>query len=100
MHRLQDKIAVITGASSGIGLATAKLFASNGARVFMAGRGKRALEEAVLDVGGGARGIQCDISRLTDLDRLFSIVREEAGDDRRAVRQCGRRRGSCTRLHN
>ena len=79
MGRLQDKVAVITGANSGIGLAAAKLFAVNGARVFMAGRRKNELDVAVSEVGGNARGVQCDVSRLADLDRLFDVVRDEAG---------------------
>ena len=79
MSRLQGKIAVITGANSGIGLAAAKLFVANGARVFITGRRKTELDTAVGDLGSSARGIQCDISNLPDLDRLFSIVREEVG---------------------
>lgn len=79
MLRLRDKIAVITGANSGIGLASAKLFAAEGARVFMTGRRQRELDAAVAEVGGAARGVRGDISDLSDLDRLFAIVREEAG---------------------
>jgi NAD(P)-dependent dehydrogenase (short-subunit alcohol dehydrogenase family) len=79
MARLQGKVAVITGANSGIGLAAAKLFAAEGARVFMTGRRKKELDAAVAEVGGNARGIQGDISNLADLDRLFAIVRDEAG---------------------
>jgi NAD(P)-dependent dehydrogenase (short-subunit alcohol dehydrogenase family) len=79
MGRLQDKVAVITGANSGIGLAAAKLFAADGARVFITGRRKKELDTAVSEVGGSARGIQCDISALPDLDRLFATVRDEAG---------------------
>ena len=79
MGRLQGKVAVITGANSGIGLAAAKLFAVEGARVFMTGRRKKQLDAAVAEVGGNARGIQGDISKLADLDHLFAIVRHEAG---------------------
>ena len=79
MARLQGKVAVITGANSGIGLAAAKLFAVEGAHVFMTGRRKKELDAAVAEVGGNARGIQGDISKLADLDHLFAIVRDEAG---------------------
>lgn len=79
MARLQGKVAVITGANSGIGLATAKLFAAEGAHVFMTGRREKELDAAVAEVGRNARGVQGDISNLADLDRLFAIVRDEAG---------------------
>ena len=78
MPRLQGKIAVITGANSGIGLATAKLFTSEGAQVFMTGRRQAELDEAVHQVGGNARGVRGDISHLADLDHLFDVVRREA----------------------
>lgn len=77
--RLQGKIAVVTGANSGIGLATAKRFAEEGARVFMTGRRGEQLDAAVREVGGNARGIQGDIADLADLDRLYEIVNAEAG---------------------
>ena len=79
MGRLQNKVAVITGANSGIGLASAKLFAAEGARVFMSGRRKPELDAAVAEVGHNATGVQSDVSNLADLDALFAVVRDEAG---------------------
>jgi NAD(P)-dependent dehydrogenase (short-subunit alcohol dehydrogenase family) len=77
--RLDGKIAVITGANSGIGLAAAKRFAQEGARLFITGRREIELATAVDEVGHNARGIQGDIANLDDLDRLFAIVKAEAG---------------------
>jgi len=79
MGKLQGKVAVITGANSGIGLASAKRFAQEGARVFMTGRRQAELDAAVAEVGGGALGVQGDVSNLPDLDRLYQVVRDEAG---------------------
>ncbi len=79
MGRLEGKVAVVTGANSGIGLASARRFAQEGARVFMTGRRQAELDRAVAEVGAGARGVQGDIANLADLDRLYEVVREEAG---------------------
>ena len=79
MGKLDGKIAVITGANSGIGLASAKRFAKEGARVFMTGRRQAELDEAVAEVGHDARGVQGDVASLAELDRLYKVVREEAG---------------------
>ena len=77
--RLQDKVAVVTGGSSGIGLATATCFAAEGARVFVTGRREVELASAVAAIGGNATGIQADSSNLAELDRLYDRVRHEAG---------------------
>lgn len=79
MNRLQGKVAVITGANSGIGLASAKRFAEEGARVIMTGRRQAELDAAVKQVGRRAIGVQGDVSKLADLDRLYQVVREQAG---------------------
>ncbi|MEI6001170.1 glucose 1-dehydrogenase [Paraburkholderia bengalensis] len=79
MGRLTGKVVLVTGANSGIGLAIAKRFAAEGARVFMTGRRQEELDTAVAEVGGNARGVQGDISNLADLDRLYATIREEAG---------------------
>lgn len=79
MKKLQGKVAVITGANSGIGLAMAKRFAAEGCTVFMTGRRQLELDQAVAQVGANARGIQGDVASLKDLDRLFALVAQEAG---------------------
>lgn len=77
--RLFGKVALITGGNSGIGLATARRFTSEGARVFITGRRQAELDRAVLEIGGAVTAIAGDISRLTDLDRLFATIKAEAG---------------------
>jgi len=79
MGKLAGKVALVTGANSGIGLAIAKRFAGEGARVFMTGRRQEELDKAVAEVGGNARGIRGDVSNLADLDRLYATIRDEAG---------------------
>jgi NAD(P)-dependent dehydrogenase (short-subunit alcohol dehydrogenase family) len=79
MERLTGKVAVITGGNSGIGLATAKRFVSEGAYVFISGRRQDELDKAVAILGSGVTGVQGDISNLDDLDRLFATVQAEKG---------------------
>ena len=79
MGKLQGKIAVITGGTTGIGLASAKRFVAEGAFVYIFGRRKDALDAAVAELGQNARGVQGDISKLEDLDRLFEAVKAEKG---------------------
>ena len=79
MGRLEGKTAVVTGGNSGIGLATAKRFAAEGAVVFITGRRQKELNEAVAAIGPGVSAVQGDVSNLDDLDRLFATVRAERG---------------------
>ena len=72
--KLQEKVAVITGGTSGIGLAAAKLFVKEGAYVFITGRRQKELDEAVKAIGSNVIGVQGDIANLTDLDRLYEAV--------------------------
>ena len=78
-RRLAGKIAVITGGASGIGLASAKRFAAEGARVFITGRRQAKLDEALVEIGGNATAIQADSSNLSDLNHLYAQVKAEAG---------------------
>jgi NAD(P)-dependent dehydrogenase (short-subunit alcohol dehydrogenase family) len=79
MGRLKGKTAVITGGTTGIGLASAKRFAAEGAFVTIFGRRQAELDDAVNAIGAGAKGIQGDISKPEDLDRLFATVRADRG---------------------
>jgi NAD(P)-dependent dehydrogenase (short-subunit alcohol dehydrogenase family) len=78
-NRLAAKIAVITGGSSGIGLATAKHFVNEGAYVFITGRRQAELDAAVAEIGQNVTGIQGDISNLADIDRLYATVKQQKG---------------------
>jgi NAD(P)-dependent dehydrogenase (short-subunit alcohol dehydrogenase family) len=79
MGRLQGKVAVVTGANSGIGLASAKRFAAEGAEVVITSRRQAELDRAAAEIGGGVLAVQGDVSRLDDLDRLFDRVKAEKG---------------------
>ena len=79
MKRLEGKVALVTGGNSGLGLATARRFASEGAWVFITGRRQAELDAAVGQIGGDTVGVQGDVSNLADLDRLYETVGRTAG---------------------
>ena len=78
-NRFDNKVVVVTGGTSGIGLATAKAFSAEGASVFITGRRQEALDEAVKTIGGRVTGIRGDMSRLADVDRLYDTVQQKHG---------------------
>ncbi len=77
--KLNGKVALVTGANSGIGLATAKRFVSEGAYVFITGRRQKELDAAVREIGKNVTAVQGDVSNLADLDRLFAQIKKEKG---------------------
>lgn len=79
MSKLDRKIALVTGGTSGIGLATAKRFVAEGAYVFITGRRQAELDAAVEAIGKNVKGIQSDVSKMADLDRLFDTIKQEQG---------------------
>ena len=79
MKRLEGKAAVVTGGNSGIGLASARRLHEEGARVLITGRNARTLDAAVSAIGPGTLAIQSDVSKLEDIDRLFSVVGSKLG---------------------
>lgn len=79
MEKLKGKVAVITGATSGMALATAKLFVKEGAYVFITGRREEQLDAAVKEIGKNVTGVQGDAGNLADLDRLYETVRTSKG---------------------
>jgi NAD(P)-dependent dehydrogenase (short-subunit alcohol dehydrogenase family) len=79
MKRLEGKVAVVTGGNSGIGLATAKRLQAEGAKVAIAGRSKKTLDEAVRTIGNGVIAVQADVSKLPDVDKLYAEVSRKLG---------------------
>jgi len=80
MGKLDGKVAVITGGTSGMALATAKLFVEEGAYVFVTGRRQEKVDEAVKLIGRNVTGVQGDAANVDDLDRLFNTVKQEKGN--------------------
>lgn len=79
MKKLEGKVALITGGSSGIGLATAHLFAREGAYVYITGRRQQELDAAVRQIEKNVTGVQGDVANLTDLDRIYATVKQQHG---------------------
>ena len=79
MKRLEGKVAVVTGGNSGIGLASAKRLQEEGARVVIAGRSKKTLDEAVKTIGNGVVAIQTDVAKLADIDKLYAEISRKLG---------------------
>ncbi|EPR9083027.1 glucose 1-dehydrogenase [Cronobacter dublinensis] len=74
--RFSNKVVIVTGGTSGIGLATAKAFASEGAHVFITGRRQAALDDALRQLGDNVTGVRGDMSLLADIDRLYEAVQQ------------------------
>jgi len=79
MKRLEGKVAVVTGGNSGIGLASAKRLQEEGARVAIAGRSKKTLDEAVKTIGNGVLAVQADVAKHADVDKLYAEVLKKLG---------------------
>lgn len=78
-RKLEGKVALITGGTTGIGLASAQEFAVQGAKVFITGRRQAELDAAVAAIGDNAIGIRSDVSKLDDLDRVYAVIAAKAG---------------------
>jgi NAD(P)-dependent dehydrogenase (short-subunit alcohol dehydrogenase family) len=78
-NKLMNKVAIVTGGSSGIGLATARRFVAEGAKVAITGRSQTALDSAVLQLGSSAIAVQGDVSELRDLDRIYKTIENRLG---------------------
>jgi NAD(P)-dependent dehydrogenase (short-subunit alcohol dehydrogenase family) len=81
MGKLQGKVAVVTGGTTGIGFAAAKLFVKEGAYVFITGRRRKQLDEALKAIGSNVTGVQGDVAKLADLDRLYETVKAKGKID-------------------
>lgn len=79
MKKLENKVAVVTGGNSGMGLATAKLFAANGAKVAITGRNQQTINDAVIEIGNGAVGIAADVSDINNIDKVYTDVSSKLG---------------------
>jgi len=79
--RFEGKTVVITGGNSGIGMATAKLFHDEGAKVAISGRDQKTLDEAVKTIGNGTLAVKADVSKLADIDKLFAEVTAKIWQD-------------------
>ena len=79
MSKLAGKVAIITGGSTGIGLATARLFVAEGAHVYITGRRQAELDAAVREIGDNVVGVRGDVANLADLDDLYAKVQREKG---------------------
>lgn len=79
MNKFVGKVVVITGGNSGIGLATAKAFAARGAKVVISGRDRKTLDAAIREIGGDVLAVQSDVSKLSDIDRLFDETKTKFG---------------------
>ena len=79
MSKLNGKVAVITGGSSGIGLATAKRFIAEGAKVAITGRSQKSLDSALQELNSSAIAVQGDVSNLNDLERIYKTVENKFG---------------------
>ena len=79
MNKYSNKVVVVTGGTSGIGLATAKAFAAEGAHVFITGRRQEALDKALQEITGSVAGVRGDMGQLADIDHLYDVIQQQYG---------------------